>query len=404
MVESHYEDDLFSTLVGAWKLFLVHNTTETYKYLRSPAGVSMALEPLGTKLDFNDGADYSELTSTEVYNALINNNLDKILSQLTIEEKQYLNYIATYKFIPPRERILKTFCFDRGIDIKECIDTWHIQPETTAIAYALTSKRAQLEGITPVIGIPLKLVVPSENIGKLRYPGVVTKYHKNKIHIHKDGELFEIYDMSGKKIEPNFLLCPDLSLHPTSMSYVLEGFVEDDKFIASDILCWNDIWLFRRPLSERIKLLWYFFDITEETFVVRNHDELKKVQNELKIINFRNLNAPYDPTALDGSIKVEGDIDTTILKVSGRRGGREKSYLVTNDKKIVFEIPVKIEKKDRGDVVEVKRDGTIIQILEKQQHPDSWIELCNKWDYPLNYDDYGKDKIIPKCTWPGDDR
>lgn len=383
---------------------MAHNTTDTYKYLRSPAGLSMALEPIGAKLDFSDGADYPELLSHEVYHALVNDELEEIEDKLTIEEKQYLNYIATYKFTPPREKILRTFCLDRGIDVGECIDTWHIQPETTAIAYALASKRARLEGITPVIGIPLKMVVPSTNVGKIRYPGVVTKYHKNKVHIHKDGELFEIYDVSGKQFGSNTSPPTGLSLPQAGMSYVLEGFIEGNKFIASDILCWNDIWLFRRPLAERIKLLWHFFDFTEKVFVVRNQDELNKVKNELKVVNFRNLNSSYDPTAFDGAIKVEGDIETVILKVSGRRGGRKKSYLVTNDRKVVFEIPVQIEKQDRGDVVEVQRDGTVIRILEKQEHPDNWIELCNKWDYPLDYSTYGVDRLVPKCKWPGDNR
>jgi hypothetical protein len=400
--EDHYDNDLFSTLVGAWKLFLTYNTTDTYKYLRSPAGLLMALNPIGVKIDFSDGAEYPELLSHEVYNALINNRIEEIEDKLTVEEKIYLNYIATQKFTPPREKILRTFCIDRGIDVQECIDTWRIQPETTAIAHALASKRARLEGITPVVGIPLKMVVPSTDVGKIRFPGVVTKYHKNKIHVHKDGELFEIYDMTGKKLDvlPHSLVSPPDS----GMSYVLEGFIEDDEFIAVDILCWNDIWLFRRPLAERIKLLWHFFDFTEETFIVRNRNELNKVKDELNIVNFRNLNAKYDPTAYDGAIKLEGDIETVILKVSGRRGGRTKSYLITNDRKVVFEVPVEIEREDRGDVVEVKRDGTVLQILEKEQIPDSWIELTNKWDYPLNYDDYGKDRVIPKCTWPGDDR
>jgi hypothetical protein len=77
---------------------------------------------------------------------------------------------------------------------------------------------------------------------------------------------------------------------------------------------------------------------------------------------------------------------------------------MTNDRKAVFEVPIKIEKEDRGDVVEVMRDGSVIRILEKAELPDAWIELSNKWDYPSNYDDYGLHKVIPKCKWPGDDR
>jgi hypothetical protein len=269
------------------------------------------------------------------------------------------------------------------------------------MAYALASSRALREGITPVIGIPLRTVAPSTDLGKIRYPGIATRYHKNMVHIHKDSDTFEIYDIAGNTVLDT-LEHPDLL--ETGMSYVLEGFIENGLFIASDVLCWNDIWLNRRPLSERIKLLWHFFEFSEEIYMVKNKDELDKVKDELNIVNFRNLNAPYDPTAYDGAIKVEGDISTVILKVSGRRGGRNVSYLVTKDKKVVFEVPIPIEKEDRGDVVEVKRDGSVIRILEKAELPDAWIELSNKWDYPLNYDDYGLNKIIPKCKWPGDDR
>lgn len=401
--DEHYDVDSFITLVGAWKLLLVQGTVDAYKYLRSPESILMALEPIGRKMSFSTGADYPTLMSKEVFEALVDTDID-IEGRLTVEEKMYLNYIATYKFNVPRERVLRAICEEKHIDVDECIDTWHIQPDATAMAYGLASPRARTEGITPVIGIPLRTVAPSTDISKIRYPGVVSKYHKNIIHIHRDSEVFEIYDSAGNLQSTKNLEHPETLSKNPGTSYVLEAYIEDNEIIASDILCWNDIWFNRRPLGERLKLLWHFFEITEPIAVVRNRDELDKFKEEFKIVNFRNTNASYDPTAYGGAIKVEGDIETVLLKVAGRRGGRSTAYLVTNDKKVVFEVPVPIDKEDRGDVVEIKRDGSVVKILEDKQLPDGWIELSNKWDYPLNYDDYGKNRVIPKCKWPGDDR
>jgi hypothetical protein len=297
--DKHYDTDSFTTLMGAWKLLIVQGTVDAYKYLRSPAGFKMALEPIGAKMDFSDGAEYPTLTCDEVHDALIGGNIDILADKLAVEEKMFLNYIETYNFHPPRERILKVICEEKHIDFDECIDTWHIQPDATGVAYALASRRAPLEGITPVIGIPLRTVAPSTDLGKMRFPAIATKYHTNMVHIHKDSDTLEIYDSVGKTVTDT-LEHPDLL--STGMSYVLEGFIEDGLFIASDILCWNDIWLNRRPLHERIKLLWHFFEFTEETYIIKNRDELDKVKDELKIVNFRNLNAPYDPTAYDAKI------------------------------------------------------------------------------------------------------
>ena len=388
----YVEGDLFFSVVSAYNLYKKTQSLEGYKHIQTPDGFYLALTAFGADVDVAGGAEYPTLTSKQV----LLKSIEEIIDKLTVEEKEYLREMDNIQFKPPIEDILREYCKNRYIDISECIDTWRLQPDLEAISYAITSNRATQEGITPVIGKPVNLCAPVSNLSKRRFPGIMTKYHENRVQIHKDGDFFITYDSAGHELT-NFPPEKAIShLKEAGMSYVISGFNEDGEFIVDDVLCWNDIWLFRRPLSERLQLLWHFYDFMEEMLVVRNEDEYEVAHKELGSVLFRNLNSPFDPASIDNSVKVVEADTPMILEITGKRGGKQNSYLATGDKRIVFKAPKIVTKEERGKLVEVSKDGVILQIFEEGDEINYWSDLANEWGMPLDYSEY---KRVPLSKW-----
>jgi hypothetical protein len=221
------------------------------------------------------------------------------------------------------------------------------------------------------------------------------------VQIHKDGSLLKVYEQ-GK--EENMEIEEELYdfLMNIDGSYVVEGFYAGkDEFVVWDVLCWNDIWIFRRPLAERIKLLWHFSPNNETTLHAWNLNGLKYAEKEWnsKVI-LRNLNAPYDLTDHSTHIFM-GDM-TVLLQVGGRRGGKSNAFLNSSDKKSVFSIPLVIDKEDWGDVVEVNEKGDVLKVMPDGFVPDSWDIVARKWDKPLIYEDWAHGIRLPRCNWISD--
>lgn len=391
----YVEGDLFFSIVSAYNLYKKTQSLEGYKHIQTPDGFYLALTAFGADVDVAGGAEYPTLTSDEVRNCSINELSDK----LTTEEKEYLREMYNIKFKPPIEDILREYCKERYIDISECIDTWRLQPDIDAISYAITSNRATQEGVTPLIGRPVKLCVPTSNLSKRRFPGIMTQYHENRVQIHKDADFFIAYDSAGNELT-NFPPEKAIShLKEAGMSYVISGFNENGKFIVDDVLCWNDIWLFRRPLSERLQLLWHFHDFVEETLIVRNENEYEIAHKELGSVLFRNLNSPFAPASVDNSVKVVEADTPMILEVVGKRGGKQNSYFATGDKRIVFKAPKNMTREERGKLVEVSKDGEILQVLEESDEINYWSDLANEWGMPQDYERYSKKRNPPVSKW-----
>jgi hypothetical protein len=382
-----YKTDFLSTIANFYEIFEISENIENSRYIYDPYGISLILDPIGVKIDIfpKKPPKYGEITCKEYYNAIINNKIDEIKHKMTQKELLFCDLAAQnqLKPTPPRE-IVKLISKEIGADVKLALATYDIQPDADAIAFALGSPRAILEGITPVIGLPLKMCFPGYETHKIRFPALVekNKYDKSQlIHIHKDGVKIYVYNEDGNTFHiPSPL---EIKLKKIPSSFVIEGFIDNESFQVWDLLCWNDIWLHQRPLSERVQMLWRFHEWNMERFVVRSNKELLKFQGDYIL---RNLNSVYNPTQLGSYIFLSETIQAGFLKVGGKRGHRTP-HLLTEDSRAVFQIDADIDKDDWGDVVEITQDGTVIKNLGKKAVPDTWSELDNKWGL-IDWEDY----------------
>ena len=394
---TNYKEDLFSDIISVYQIYNETNDLSYARYIKDPYGIALLLNPIGREVEYEDDySEYPKITCEQYYKAVLSGDLHGIIHKMTEEEILWMNLFYESKGLP-QEEVITNIAKENEIDIPETIDCWKIQPDVEAMAFALGSPRAVTEGVTPVIGLPLNLSFPSESVDGISFPGMVERDYGNNnlIQIHKDGDLFVVYDKDKREIE---LTEEQKTPLMDEMSYVLTAWLMKGKIIVNDILCINDIWLYRRPYLERVNLLWRFAEYSHERLIVRDQEQLTQQIQEKKNIIFKNLNGAYDPTSRLSIIAISSPIQTCILKVGSRRGGRGISYLLTEDKRPVFEIPAKIEKEDRGDLIEVKKDGTVLRIV-KRMKPDTWGQVATKWGYDLDYDKYGKFKRLPRCTW-----
>jgi len=394
-----YETDYLESVIRAHDLFFSTGSVVGARYLRDPYAIALFLEffgrPVAPPTDSTpvDG----ELTCKEYYEAVINDEMDKIVDKMTVRERLLCNLAANDELgelKSKKEEIILEICRGNGIDIKSTMRCWVLQPDVEAISFALASKRAVLEGVTPVIGIPLRMIYPSYKTSNIRFPAVVEKnmFDGGLVHIHKDGELFEVWDEEGRARA----LAPDTAtkLKNISSSYVVEGFINFGQFVIWDILCWNDVWVYRRPLTERVKMLWRFHEWNPERFVVRNWKELQGFEDNYIL---RNANSPYDPILNDSHIFLTEETQTAVLVVGGAKG-KKTPCLTTHDKKPLFELQVKIDREDYGDIVEVSKKGSVVQILQKGTAVDTYSEVMRKWNLP-DFEEYSIYRM-PLGSWP----
>jgi len=395
-----YKSDYFQSIVHAVASYKLENDTSHFRHIRDPYGISLLLRPKGGHIKQKPAA-IPTVTCQEYYEAWENHSLNKL--PLTEAEIEFAREAST--MILPTIEIVKQISKSIHADVAEAVDTWKIQPDADAIGFGLGSSRAKREGITPVIGIPLKVAIPSKMTDFVRFPGFVEEnyYNMQQVHIHKDADMFIVYDKYENEIElPTHLghMTENVVdfLKETEISYVVEAFFDDSELIITDVLCLNDVWMFRRPLVERIALLWRFVPFCSEKLLVRDQTQLTTYLKDYKEITFKNANSPYDPTANNACIIMTDEMKTAILGVTGKKGGISKSYLTTSDGKRLFEVPLKIEKEDRGDKLEVRVDGTVIKVVGKRTVPDSWLEISNKWNLNDDFAEY-ENRRIPKCKW-----
>lgn len=400
-----YKENLLGSVVQAIQLAMITGKLEYFAHLRDPYALLLALSPIGVEKEVGSKQEYPILTAKEYVEAVLNKNVEKIWPKMTVEEQDWCNFWAKERQDFGPMLILKTCAQEWGLDVNNVLLTWKFQPDPTSVAFAVTAPRAKLEHVAPVVGVPYVMVVPSAEIGRMRFPICIDKFMSGYMHvqIHKSGDLFNVFEREevvNEYLEQeqaiNMLLPQRLEkeLRAIPHSYVVEGWYLDGELIIWDVLCWNDIWLHERPLSERIKLLWHFQPYRNETLVLYSLRELPKDNQYVG----RNLNEIYDPTSQTSHIFV-GE-PTILLKVGGRRGGGRKTYLNTADGKAVFEIPFYVEKEDRGDVVEVTRDGRVLKILPRETIVDTWIDVCIHLgiDVPI-YEEWSGDRMLPKVRW-----
>jgi len=396
-----YKKNMFISLINALELYSQFQTPDGFTYLRDPYAILLLLDPIGVDVPLEHQAEYPTITCEEYYNAVLEGKMEEILPKMTLKEKMYCQWWAKFNEKPPMGEILELLCKAWNIRQEPVRATYEFQPDPIPIAFGITAPRIKKEPLTPVIGIEYSQIYPSPFPEKRRFPCCVTKNRFNTekfVQIHKDGDVFKCFS-KGKERDDLISLENYSYLTEIKHSYVVEGFVDREERLAIyDVLNWNDIWMYRRPLNERLKWLWHFEPLTEAIAIVHTESELRSVVkgfNNNAII--RNLNTPYSHTAGDSHLEI-GE-QTVILQVGGRRGGRGFSYLNTSDKNSVFQIPEKIDKEDWGDIVEVNQQGDIIRVMDDNIVPDSWNDVAIKWGKPIKYEDWANSIRLPKCSW-----
>jgi hypothetical protein len=141
-------------------------------------------------------------------------------------------------------------------------------------------------------------------------------------------------------------------------------------------------------------MLWRFHEWNQERFVVRNWKDLQQFEDNYVL---RNTNSLYDPTKSDSHIFLTEETQTAVLRVGGAKG-KKTPCLVTHDKKPLFELGVKIDREDYGDIVEVSKKGEVVQILRHGTAVDTYSEVMRKWNLP-SFEEYSVYRM-PKGSWP----
>jgi len=392
---SDYETDFLESVATFYENYEIEGNLQNSRYIRDPYGISLILDPIGVKIDDfpEKSPKYGEITCKEYYFAVLEDKIDEILPKMTRKEQLFCDLAGKKALTPMKKReVVRLISEEMGAERDLTLATWDLQPDPDSIAFALGSPRAVIEGVTPAIGVPLKFCYPSHLLDKVRFPCVAEKniYDEGQmVHVHKTGSDFFVYDIDGRVVD-----FEDAALRDISSSFVVEGAIVDGKFRVWDLLCWNDVWLHVRPLAERLKMLWRFFEWDRERWVVRSQEQLSGLEGECVV---RNLNSAYDPLGTGSHIFFSGLSRLVFLKVGGRKG-RTTPHLLTKERRAVFEIGVKIEKEDWGDVVEVNRDGVVIKNWGRDAVPDSWDEVEGKLGL-LEWEDfqYMRPKVI---EWP----
>lgn len=407
----NYKEDLFLSVMSVYEIYKLTGSVDQAKYVRDPYGIHMLLQPHGISLRDKIATKHSEipeLTCKEYYDLVEEGDVDTLLENLTIREQVACSVMGENHKLPQLE-VIKAIAKGIGADVNEAVDSWLIQPDVSAMAFGLASERAVLESVTPVIGIPLRPIVPSDIHENIRFPASASfyLYRDMLVHIHKDEDFLKAFDIDGNPVK----LHEDIEefFKDIGISYVVEGFILDrdfeypeDSLIIHDILCWNDIWVYRRPWAERMNMLWRFGYWMDESFVIKNAKQLKQRLEEAGELLIRNLNSPYNPTRFDSHIHLDLRQQTVILEISQKKGRSRSLFLKTSDDKYLFEIDKILDKREKGGTVEVKKDGTIIRRMDGIS-PDRWREISAKWGLPEDFKEY-PDKI-PKAKWlkDGDD-
>jgi hypothetical protein len=393
---SPYKENLFYSLVNVYNNYETTGRKEFVRYLQDPYAILLLLNPIGVHLSEQDIASSvagaNTVTCQEYYEAVEENRIGDILSRLTSYERQWCSNLANNKPIYAASEVLREIAMDRNLLWQEIRDTWKLQPDPVAMSFAISAPRAKTEPVTPVIGIPYIHIHPSDQQNQIRFPCAVEPYSDELIQIHRDADLLEAYS-NNEVVEIDDAKSELASINA---SYVVEALNTPGGLKIWDVLCWNDVWLHRRPLSERLNLLWHFHELTNERLILHNMEQIWDATNEYGTVVARNLNAPYDPTLERAQILVNTQV--LRLRIGSRKGGGRKSYLNTSDGRAVFEYPEYLEKEDLGDVVEIDADGNILRLLPRHYGTDSWLEFKNKIKYEGEYEEYSAFKI-PESKW-----
>lgn len=400
-----YKENLFSSVIQAIKTYEITKIGKSFAYIRDPYGIMYLLDPFGINLTPDQligGVEEAEITCKEFFEAIEDGKIDEILPRMTAEEKLWCDGIANNRFKINRTEVLRAITYDLGIPWEEVKKVWSFQPDPIPIAFALGSDRLKVERLTPVIGIPFEIIASGFREEFLRFPcGVISDENNFKyLQIHKDGDVFKVFDLEKNEITNSFLPFWTDFFKKIGISYAVEARLNQKGDLeVTDILCWNDLWIYDQPYYERRKFLWHFEPFTSTYIQCNDHEDLKVALKEFHSnAVVMNLNKAYDPRRHDSHIMINRELEEVTLRVGGKRGGRGKAFLNTFDKHPVFEVPIKIDKEDWGDYVRVSASGKVSKVASTG-YADSWADVAKIFDLPMDYTEYRKNKTLPKCKW-----
>lgn len=391
VVEKEYKSDLFISLLRVLNNYVHENNYEYFAYLRDPYSFLFCFHPELIKEIKAEGTDWEQVLSCqEVYDAINEGTTEGL--KLDDESREILEYLQTLKIRINEEKLLKNLIKNRDISEKNVMDTWILQPNPEAISFAIGSARAELETITPVIGVPVRLMTTTSKRNKIRFPCVVEeKLVGERAQIHKTADKYIIFDKNGEILKEKPLNLGDLGdfgkfltqngeiIAPNQANYVIDGIIcGENETKIFDILALNDVWYNQRPLEERLNHLWRFYPNTIERQIAWNWTQLNQITEEMEDFVVKNLNRPYDPTLRDAWISTE--VDTALLQVSNIKHHANETFLVSKEGTPIFRIGVKLEEDLLKRTVEVKKNGKVIKILNSAYLPDGLDEIYMKWN------------------------
>lgn len=401
-----YQTDLFVSVLHSLNNFLYTGNYHYFSFLRDPYAMLFCAKPellreIHTKKD-----NWEQIiTCKEVYETIKEGRTEEI--SLHKEEREILKDLQQLKIPINEEKLLKSLIRNRPIDKMQVKSTWILQPNIEAIIFAIASRRAEIETVTPVIGIPIRLMTSTNQRNKIRFPCVIEpKIDGKHVQIHKTAEKYTIFDKNGEILKEKLLNFDGLGdlgkilsqnneiIAPNQGSYVVDGVLTPENEVkVFDILALNDIWFNNRPLSERLKHEWRFYPHTVERFVVWGWEEMKEVTKEMGDFVVKNLNKPYDPTSRDAWISTE--VDTVRLQVSNIKHHSNETFLVTKEKIPLFTVKKKLGEDLLKKCVEIRKEGKVVNLLNSNYLPDGIEEIMLKW----NIKERKEMNEVRPCRW-----
>lgn len=293
--------------------------------------------------------------------------------------------------------VLRELTKDREIEFEELYYVWVLQPDPEAIAFMVTSgyvgrqppRTLGNQRVTPLAGRPIRFMPVGDRKRDVFFPCLVQPFYEGKrIQIHKTTEDTWFFDEDGRS-----LIIPELEERVGKYSHngVIDGIIKNDgEFVAVDLLQINDVWIYDRPLTERVRFFWRFHDLFTPQMLVRNYKEfysaIELIQVDRKTgIVIKSLNRPYCPVSTTGIIwwKSQPIIQARIGKVLGRT---KQVVLQTQDYKMLFSLPDDMLEDEewmddlKGRIVDVDRDGRILGFRDDLIEANTWEEVSEEWD------------------------
>ena len=362
---------------------------EYFKQIMDPYALMLYLgiyEPVNIP-EVSEKCVDEDLRCKEVWGVLKRNDKEEIMELVKKTDdsgEKYLRKIAKGKNINDItvKEILRAITKYRVFFIEDAYNSWVLQPDPEAFAFSVISnytirKRILTQfRITPAVGVPINMMEPKRN-RLIRFPCYVSEnlFSWDRVQVHKFHDEVRIFDKNGRKFEYKEETMKEIL--KLQISGLFDAVVsEEGKIRFYDILCIQDVWVYDRPLTERIKYFWNFAPNDVKSNVCWSWEEIAKLWKHENVL-VRNLNREYSPVLKDAWIFPFSQI--VQLKVKGKGEGKYGHSLQTLDNKIVFLMKGWYKSRRIGWIVDVDKDGNILRFREDLTIPESSQTIEKVW-------------------------